>query len=451
MKKSVSTLYGEKIMDKDKEAVIDEILYGLEKLGSTVIKGGLAVKGTHEPFLLMWALKKMCIETSGNIARDRAFGNVEEGLSGDKINLKQNDIERVLEVIEKTLDIPENSLKELFMLSSHAFEKFSEVNDTQKIKIPFHKLDITTDSGDVYDYVLMKNLGSITGTDPEIAKTAAAILKVDDGETFTDFMSGTGLTTEIVTKGKKDVKFTLIDNSPRAFALSALYLFLTDKEGKAILEDSISQENIQSGEKADKIFVIPEKGRMMSEIIYNGKSLLDIQHASAIRAANTLKEHGKAVLGLTSNFAFGTRFNGDDVREYLVENNFISAVILLPNLYKDTSIPTLLLVLSKNDNSSILMADLTSKEKDEEWFCHERKYEPFSPTAGAIRKIEEIERERKTEDSISVLISKEKIKENSYNLLPSLYIEKTQHKFRSISEIEKDIDKVLGELKDLLG
>lgn len=452
MKKSVSTLYGEKIMDKNKEAVIDEILYGLEKLGNTVIKGDFATSGIFEPFLLLWALKKMCLETDGNIARDRAFESIEKGLSGDKINLKENDIDYVLGVIEAQSKIPNDALKERFRPSSHAFEKLSGVNDTHTIKVPFYKLDITKDAGEIYKYVLIKNISYFRSINPKVAEIASAILKVKEGESFSDFMSGTGLTSEIVTGGKESVEITLTDNYPHAFALSALYLFLTDKKGKALYENSISEENLQSGEKADKIYVTPPyMGKILPGVKFNGMSLIDIAYVAAVKAAYTLNGGGKAVMSLTSSFAFGTKNYGEEIRKYLVENNYVSAVILLPNLYKDTNIPTLLLVLSKEDNPDILMVDLQGKEKNEEWFYYDKRFESLAPTDKAVKEIERIERERETENEISALISKEKIKENSYNLLPSLYVEKTQSEFRSISEIESDIERVLGELKDLLG
>lgn len=438
-------------MDKNKEAVIDEILYGLERLGNTVIKGDFASQGILDPFLLIWALKKMCLMTSGNIARDEAFDRVEEGLSGDKINLHQSDIDRVLYVIEKTAAIKENTLKELFRLSSHAFEKLSLINDEHNIKVPFYKLDITTDCGDIYKYVLIKNIKAFRTINPKVAETAAAILKVKDGETFSDFMSGTGLTTEIVTGGSPKTEIYLTDNYPNAFALSALYLFLTDRKGKAMYESSISEENIERGEKSDKIYVTPHRGKMPSGVKYMGMCFLDISYPAVIKATYMLKEHGKAVISLTSSFAFGTKHSGEEVRKYLVENNYVSAVILLPNLYKDTNTPTLLLILSKDAKGDILMVDLTSKEKDENWFYYEKRFEALSPRDKTISEIERIERERKTEEGISAIISNEKIKQNDYNLLPSIYVEETQSTARRVSEIDRDIERVLGELRELLG
>lgn len=437
-------------MNKEKEAIIDEILYSLYELKRNVLKGDFTSIGILEPFLLMWALRKICLETSGNIARDRAFESIEKGLSGDRINLREDDIDYVLGVIEAKSNIPGGALKELFRPSSHAFEKLSGINDTHTIKIPFYKLDVTTDAGDIYKYVLIKNLRYFRSINPRLAEVAAAILKVKDGESFSDFMSGTGLTTEIVTQGKKGVDITLADNYPNAFALSALYLFLTDKKGKALYENSISEENLHNGEKADKIYSTPHRGKILPGIKFNGMSLIDISYAAAVKAAHTLNEGGKAVLSITSSFAFGTKNYGEEVRKYLIENNYISAVILLPNLYKDKNTPTLLLILSKENIKDILMVDLRSKEKDEEWFFYEKRFESLAPTDKAIKEIERIEREREANDGISALISKEKIQENDYNLLPSLYVEKTQSEFRSISEIERDIDRVLGELKDLL-
>ncbi len=437
-------------MDREKEVIIDEILCSLDELGETVIRGDFAPQGILEPFLLLWTLKKMCVKTHGSIARDRAFDKIEEGLGGDKIYLRQNDIEYVLGTIEKSLSIKGNTLIDRFRPSSYAFEKLYALNDSHNIKTPFYKLDITSDEGDIYEYLFIKNLARFSGINPKVAEVAARILKLKDWETFSDFMSGTALTTEIITKGKDNVDLILADNYPNAYALSALYLFLTDRKGKAIYEDSISEENIESGLKADKVFVTPQRGKKLPGVKYNGMFLSEIAYAAVIKAAYTLKEHGKAVLSLTSSFAFGTKYYGEEIRKYLVKNNYVSAVILLPNLYKFLNTPNILLVLSKDEKSDILMVDLTHKEKDEDWFYYEKSYETLSLRDKAVEKIEILERERKEEEGISILVDKERVRENAYNLLPSFYIENKTATFRSLEEINKDIEGVIKELKDLL-
>jgi len=54
------------------------------------------------------------------------------------------------------------------------------------------------------------------------------------------------------------------------------------------------------------------------------------------------------------------------------------------------------------------------------------------------------------EDTIENALEKERIRENNYNLLPSLYVEKIRYSIRSISDIDADIRKVLREIKELL-
>ena len=195
-------------MDKSKTTLIDEILYGLHELGRNVIKGDFATTGLHNPFLLMWALKKICLDTAENYARDRVFERIEEGLGNDKINLRQVDIEYVLGVIEKTAKIPTNSLVDFFKPSSYAFEKLSAVNNKHNVKIPFYKLDITTEPGEIYKYLIIKDLWAFESINPKVAEIAKAILKVEDGEKFSDFMSGTALTTEIITISNSTQKST---------------------------------------------------------------------------------------------------------------------------------------------------------------------------------------------------------------------------------------------------
>lgn len=437
-------------MDKKKKETIDEIFSALERIEASVLKAKFSMHGLYEPFLLLWTLKKASDMTRGVFGRDRVFTRIEDAIKGDRINLSQGDIETTLSIIETSSSLPDNTLNDFFRSSSYAFSRLSLLNGTHDEKIPFHMLDTENDKGDIFEYVILRSVSPIAYTNPTVAAIAEKILSVKDGEIFTDFMSGTGLSTEIITKDAENAIIHLYDNSPYSFAFSALYLFLCGRKGDVCYMDSLSSENLFSGEKSDKIFLSPERGRTLTPVKWRDLSLNELSLLSSIKAVNLLKESGKAVLGVTSNFAFGTKFSAEDVRKYLVENNYISSLILLPKMYSDTSIPPLLVVISKSTDHDILMMDLTEKEKDEKWFYSKKNVEGLSISEDAILETARIERERDEVKGISRIVSKDEIRKNSYNLLPTLYIEKERRNYRKVEEIDEEINKVVEEIKTLL-
>lgn len=145
------------------------------------------------------------------------------------------------------------------------------------------------------------------------------------------------------------------------------------------------------------------------------------------------------------------------IRRYLVDNNFIDAIIQLPdNLFFGTSIATCIMVMkkSKNDNG-ILFIDATKE-------CVKvTNNNKLSETN--IENILKIFTERKEEiANISKLVSNQEIAENNYNLSVSTYIEKENTKEKinikvlnqQIKEIvaredilRKEIDKIIADIE----
>ena len=145
------------------------------------------------------------------------------------------------------------------------------------------------------------------------------------------------------------------------------------------------------------------------------------------------------------------------IRKYLVDNNFIDAIIQLPdNLFFGTSIATCIMVMkkSKNDNG-ILFIDAT---KECVKVTNNNKL-----TEENIENILKIFTERQEEIAhISKLVSNQDIAENGYNLSVSTYIEKedTREKIdikvlnAQIKEIvaredvlRKEIDKIIADIE----
>ncbi|VEU76581.1 type I restriction-modification system subunit M [Mycoplasmopsis columboralis] len=144
------------------------------------------------------------------------------------------------------------------------------------------------------------------------------------------------------------------------------------------------------------------------------------------------------------------------IRKYLVDNNFIDALIQLPdNLFYGTSIATTILVLKKNRKTNdILFIDATNE------YIKAGKGNKLS--ADNIEKLSNVYFERKDVDHLAKVVSYEQIKENDYKLSVSSYVEKEDTtevidikelnaKIKEITarqdELRKEIDRIIAEIE----
>ena len=143
------------------------------------------------------------------------------------------------------------------------------------------------------------------------------------------------------------------------------------------------------------------------------------------------------------------------IREYLIDNNYIDCVILLPsNLFFGTSISACIMVLKKNKQDNKVLFIDASKEAVK--VTNSNKLNPEN-----IDNIYNLYIERKNKKHISYLASVKDIQEKEYNLSVSSYVEAkdTREKVdidklnKEISEIvarenvlRKEIDKIIREI-----
>ncbi|RCW17110.1 type I restriction-modification system subunit M [Streptococcus gallolyticus] len=143
------------------------------------------------------------------------------------------------------------------------------------------------------------------------------------------------------------------------------------------------------------------------------------------------------------------------IRQYLVDNNFVEAVIALPdNLFFGTSISTYILVLAKNKSQDkTLFIDASQ--------CYEKETNNNILSEDNISTIIDLFRKAETVDYQAVLIDNSEIATNDYNLSVSVYVEKedTREKIdidklnqeievtvKKIDILRSEIDKIVEEL-----
>ena len=132
------------------------------------------------------------------------------------------------------------------------------------------------------------------------------------------------------------------------------------------------------------------------------------------------------------------------IRKYLVENNYVDAVIQLPdNLFFGTTIATCIIVLkkSKRDNS-ILFIDATPE------FVHEGNKNKLSQVN--IDRILDAYIARKDEAHFSHLVSQDEIEANEYNISVSTYVEQQDTREAiDIHTLNRKISKIVARQAEL--
>jgi len=127
------------------------------------------------------------------------------------------------------------------------------------------------------------------------------------------------------------------------------------------------------------------------------------------------------------------------IRKYLIDNNFIDAIIQLPdNLFFGTSIATCIMVLKKNkSDNSTLFIDATKeciKVTNNNRLSEEN-----------INNILNVFTNRENVEFVSKLVSNKEIAENEYNLSISTYVEQEDKREKiDIDKLNKEIDEIVA-------
>lgn len=156
-------------------------------------------------------------------------------------------------------------------------------------------------------------------------------------------------------------------------------------------------------------------------------------YAFVLDGISRLTDDGTAFFILPHGVLFRGNAEGK-IRQQLVDNNLIDAVIGLPyNTFLNTSIPVFVLVLKKNrQRTDILFID-SSK-------TFEKKGKQNILTREHLETIADTYWNRKTVDKYSYVATLQEIKDNDYNLNIPRYVDTyVKEELPSIGEITKDI------------
>ena len=139
------------------------------------------------------------------------------------------------------------------------------------------------------------------------------------------------------------------------------------------------------------------------------------------------------------------------IRKYLIENNYIDAVIQLPSdLFFGTSIATCIIVLKKNKTDNKILFIDASKEFVREGNKNKLTTFENDKDKNNIETILETFKQREGKEYFSALVDKEKIAENDYNIAVSSYVEpEDTREVVDITELNKEIVQIVKKQVEL--
>ncbi|MEC0235677.1 N-6 DNA methylase [Paenibacillus kribbensis] len=250
------------------------------------------------------------------------------------------------------------------------------------------------------------------------------ILNIKHGASVYDFSCGHGRTLAEAMKSSSDVSAIGNDFNRETVGIGQLFCFMCGLQNFEIQQKDTLQ--LLAQEKAvsqtfDYVISHPPMGLKLDHEIRTKYGIVrrDATIGFVIRALDSLKEDGKAVVTVSNSVLFQGAATGE-IRRTLIEDDLIEAVITLPGgLLSNTAIPVTMLVLNKKKiderKNKILIIDASSLGDRKRGFT-------IIPRAG-IDQILNYYTEWKEDKKLSCVLDVIEVRENNYNLLPSSYVQ----------------------------
>jgi len=307
--------------------------------------------------------------------------------------------------------------------------------------------------GRAYEYLLRKfaeGSGQSAGefyTPKEVAILMAKILDPKEGEEVYDPCVGSGgLLIKIMLRFKekygdnpkvKPLRFYGQEYLHTTYAMAKMNMFIHRMEANIALGDTMNRPAFLNKDGSLKTMDIVVANPMWNQNTFTQETYENDPYGRFIygyppnssadwgwvqHMFKSLKDKGRmAVILDTGAVSRGSGNEGSnrekDIRKAFVENDFIEAVLLLPeNLFYNTTAPGVILIINKDkkNKGKILLINASK-------LFEKGRPKNFLPES-AINKIAEIYQNFKEEEGLSKIITKEEAAKNDYNLSPSRYV-----------------------------
>lgn len=365
----------------------------------------------------------------------------------------------ILDIIRPSIN---EYAKELYGLDDSWNKKNTSTESYKEIMSVLLSLDLTDnletfEKGKIISECLIRNLQyhgeTARLTSPyysreELGVIAKKLLNVTENDIFMDFCSGVGLSTLSIV-GDTKCKIINYDINEEVLATASMLYIMRgysnfEMKQKDCFEENPELSDAPKFEIADKIFVDPPLG-----VKLRNNPLRDSSVSALSQAAALLKENGMAVVAVPAMALSSYGPMAQKVREVLVGNMYVQSVISLPISWARSTISINLVVLSKTRNESVLFANFCSEgtKKLLDNFSKSNQKAGMDIEVEDLSSIVEIIKNKEEVEGVSRRVFMREIVENSYNLIPNIYI-------RDVMEFEnitlKEIDEELATLYEKL-
>ena len=289
-------------------------------------------------------------------------------------------------------------------------------------------------------------------------RTVTSLLKIiTDVQSYEKLLDGTigyGISAVACTENM-NARIIGVDKNRSALMIAAMYCILSGKTDIQLYENDFTLWD--TTEKYEKIAMDIPFGVKVGELIGTQKELAqkwfgidNIKSLEWIMLAKTLellKENGKAVVMVPQGVAFKSGKYEKQFKNNVLENNLLSAVISLPPLYTYTGIRTSILVFENNSQNTVVI-DLDNNS--DQFFIKERNRIVDMSEQGKVL-IRELLSKRQELSRISAIVSYEEFEKKNFDLSAAKYVmEHETIKYRTVKEIDKELDENYAKLKQLI-
>lgn len=368
------------------------------------------------------------------------------------------DCKEGFELPDKIIDLYKNDKQKLENIASELSQKIDESDKDNDLFLEYFQSEHSERKSLKQDY-----------TPNEISKLIYNLIKRDGNISILDFCAGTGSLSIPWLIDGKDRTIEFREYSKRSIAFLLLNLLIRKVNAAIKQMDVLTDECFQILEigivskidyKFDIVISNPPYSQSWNPVsLINGlkplpKSKAD--YAFVIKGLESLKKDGTMVMVLPHGILFRGQAEGE-IRKYLLRENYIDAIIGLPeHMFQNTGIPVCLVIFRKNrSEKNVLFVD-ASKE-----FIKVNKFNKLEEKH--IEKIVSVYKNRLEVEKYSHIATYEEIEKNEFNLNIPRYVDTFEHEecdpldvavsdlLATQIDIVKTQDKLISMMKELVG
>lgn len=233
-------------------------------------------------------------------------------------------------------------------------DNFKQLDKRIAQEVFYNLNELKYDINGIFDYAL-ESIQDVLGAKSyeyyqpkELTKIMLSVANLKEGDQVYNPFSGLN---SLGVKSESGATFICQELNTQTYGLGLLRIIAHGKEETVTALNSNSITEWQHLEY-DCIISTPPFGMRLNKNISEIGQYRQLEPLMIDRVINDLKPNGRAVLTLSNNFLFNASKSVKKLRERLIKCGFLEAIISLPGgIFKNTGIPSNIIVINKNYNS----------------------------------------------------------------------------------------------------